>query len=98
LDITPEELQASLDTNVVAAFAFAKEAILRFKENDIDTDAKLGGKGKQGTLLFTGATASLRGNVVTSAFAAGKHGLRALAQSLAKEFGKQNIHVRAITF
>ena len=36
---------------------------------------------------------AIRGNVVTSAFAAGKFGLRALSQSLAKEFGKQNIHV-----
>jgi len=35
----------------------------------------------------------LRGNVVTSAFSAGKHGVRALSQSLAKEFGKENIHV-----
>ncbi|KAF9002184.1 hypothetical protein BDQ17DRAFT_1542485 [Cyathus striatus] len=49
--------------------------------------------GKRGTLLFTGATASLRGNAVTSAFASGKFGTRALSQSLAKEFGKQNIHV-----
>lgn len=44
-------------------------------------------------LIFTGATASVRGNTLTSAFAAGKHGLRALSQSLAKEFGKENIHV-----
>lgn len=72
--------------NVVAAFAFAREAILAFKEQDIE-------EGKRGTLLFTGATASLRGNTTTSAFAAGKFGVRALAQSLAKEFGKENIHV-----
>jgi len=56
-------------------------------------DLELNEVGKRGTLIFTGATASIRGNVVTSAFAAGKHGLRALSQSLAKEFGKQNIHV-----
>ena len=41
----------------------------------------------------TGATASWRGNVFTSAFAAGKFALRALTQSLNKEFGKENIHV-----
>ena len=76
-----------MDTNIVAAFAFAREVITTFKELDID-------EGKRGTLIFTGATASLRGNVTTSAFAAGKHGIRALSQSLAKEFGKQNIHVR----
>ena len=52
-------------------------------------------KGKRGTLLITGATASWRGNVTTSAFSAAKFALRALSQSLAKEFGKQNIHVSA---
>jgi len=50
-------------------------------------------EGARGTLLFTGATASVRGNVTTSAFSAGKYALRSLSQSLAKEFGKQNIHV-----
>jgi NAD(P)-dependent dehydrogenase (short-subunit alcohol dehydrogenase family) len=90
LDLTPEEIQTSVDTNIIAAFAFARQAILTFKELDIEEE----GKGKRGTLLFTGATASLRGNTTTSAFAASKFGIRALAQSLAKEFGKENIHVR----
>jgi len=90
LEITAEEVQDSVDTNVVAAFAYAKEAILAFKELEID---EVEGLGKRGTLLFTGATASLRGNTTTSAFSAAKFAIRALAQSLAKEFGKQNIHV-----
>ena len=47
----------------------------------------------QGTILFTGATASLRGGSGFSAFAAAKAGLRAVAQSLAREFGPQGIHV-----
>ena len=49
--------------------------------------------GKKGALIFTSATAAWRGNLTTSAFAAGKFGLRALSQSLNKEFGKENIHV-----
>jgi len=95
LDVTPSEIQESVDTNIVAAFAFAREAILAFKQNDIAIEGDEGSRarGKRGTLIFTGATASLRGNTITSAFAAGKFGLRALAQSLAKEFGKDNIHV-----
>jgi len=93
LEITPEEIQKSVDVNIVAAFAFAKEALLAIKDLDIEGDGEKDGKGKRGTLLFTGATASLRGNITTSAFAAGKFGIRALSQSLAKEFGKQNIHV-----
>jgi short-subunit dehydrogenase len=47
----------------------------------------------RGTMLFTGATASLRGAANFGAFAGAKHALRALAQSLARELGAQNIHV-----
>lgn len=48
---------------------------------------------QRGTILFTGATASIRGGSIFAAFASAKHGLRALAQSMAREFGPQNIHV-----
>ena len=48
---------------------------------------------KRGTMLFTGATASVRGSNGFSAFAGGKHALRALAQSMAKELMPKNIHV-----
>ncbi len=89
LEITPEEIQNSLEVSVAAAFAFSREAILSFRDNDIEEPL-----GKRGTLIFTGATASLRGNTQTSLLAAGKFGARALSQSLAKEFGKDNIHVR----
>ncbi|HEX5378742.1 MAG TPA: SDR family NAD(P)-dependent oxidoreductase [Phenylobacterium sp.] len=47
----------------------------------------------RGTILFTGATASVRGREGFSAFAAAKAGLRALAQSLARELGPKGIHV-----
>ena len=50
------------------------------------------GRGR-GTLLFTGATASLRGGANFAAFATAKHGLRALAQSMARELGPLNVHV-----
>lgn len=48
---------------------------------------------KRGTILFTGATAGLRGSANFAAFAGAKHALRALAQSMARELGPQNIHV-----
>lgn len=48
---------------------------------------------QQGSILFTGASASLRGSAGFSAFAGGKHALRALAQSMARELGPQGIHV-----
>lgn len=86
LDVKEEEIRDSLDNNVIAAFGFAREAILAFKDQEENE------LGKKGTIIFTGATAALRGNKTTSAFAAGKFGLRALSQSLAKEFGPQGIH------
>ena len=46
-----------------------------------------------GTIVFTGATASLRGGAGFSAFAGAKHALRALAQSIARELGPKGIHV-----
>jgi len=47
----------------------------------------------KGSILFTGATASLRGGNGYAAFAGGKHALRALAQSMARELGPKGIHV-----
>ena len=47
----------------------------------------------RGTILFTGATASLRGRAQLAAFAGAKHALRALAQSMARELGPEGIHV-----
>ncbi len=47
----------------------------------------------RGAILFTGATASVRGAAGFSAFAGAKHALRALAQSLARELGPKGIHV-----
>lgn len=47
----------------------------------------------RGTVLFTGATASLRGRANTTAFAAAKAALRSLAQSMARAYGPQGLHV-----
>ena len=47
----------------------------------------------RGTIVFTGATASLRGGAGFAAFAGAKHALRALAQSMARELGPEGIHV-----
>ena len=87
LDITPEEIMNTVCRNLDGAFGFSRQVILEYQKNVIDAI------GKRGALIFTGATSSVRGNIVTSAFATSKHGLRALSQSLSKEFGQQNIHV-----
>jgi len=50
----------------------------------------------RGTILFTGATASVRGSAQFAAFAAAKGGLRQVAQSMARELGPQGIHVASV--
>ncbi|MFJ3157566.1 SDR family oxidoreductase [Pseudomonas protegens] len=55
--------------------------------------AKRMAKRQRGTILFTGATAGVRGAAGFAAFAGAKHGIRALAQSMARELGPLNIHV-----
>ncbi|KAG2130081.1 hypothetical protein BD769DRAFT_1604704, partial [Suillus cothurnatus] len=96
LEITEDEVRESVDTNILAAFAFPRAALLEFTKLELETTNEGGVAGnarKRGTLIFTGATASIRGNTTTSAFSASKFAIRALSQSVAKEFGKQNIHV-----
>lgn len=53
---------------------------------------RMAGRGS-GTILFTGATASLRGRTGMAAFAGAKFALRALAQAMARELGPQGVHV-----
>ena len=62
-------------------FLFAREAVKAMLPRE------------QGTLLFTGASASLRGRPNFVAFASAKAGLRAISQSFAREFGPKGIHV-----
>ena len=50
----------------------------------------------RGTILFTGATASMRGGAQFAAFAAAKFGTRAIAQSMARELGPKGIHVASV--
>ena len=64
-----------------AGFLFGREAAKRMAP-----------RGK-GTILFTGATASVRGAAQFAAFAAAKGGLRQVSQSMARELGPKNIHV-----
>lgn len=67
--------------NCLGAFLFGKAAVNAMKDR------------KQGTLFFTGATASLRAKPPFTAFACAKAGVRALAQGMAREFSPHGIHV-----
>ena len=79
-----EALQLALDTNARGLFVLAKRLL-----------PAMAARG-DGGLVITGATASLRGKPFTTAFAAGKAAQRSLAQSLARQYGKQGVHVALI--
>jgi len=81
LDTPAEMFEKVWRLGCYAGFLFAREAARRMAP-----------RGK-GTILFTGATASLRGAAQFAAFAAAKGGLRQVAQSMARELGPKNIHV-----
>ena len=74
-------------TSTYAGYLIGQGAIRQMLEQD--EDEHFG----RGTLIFTGASASLRGKAKFSAFASAKSGLRTMAQSIAREFGPQGIHV-----
>ena len=78
---TPEFVEERWRVCCLAGFLVGQEAIARMLPQ------------KRGTLIFTGATASLRGKPQFAAFAAAKAGLRAFAQAMARECGPKGIHV-----
>lgn len=84
LDLAPEEHEQNWRVNCHGA-ALCAAAVLPHMQQQ-----------KHGSILFTGATASIRGGKNFSAFASSKFALRGMAQSLAREFGPQGIHVAHI--
>jgi NAD(P)-dependent dehydrogenase (short-subunit alcohol dehydrogenase family) len=81
LDTPAEMFEKVWRLGCYGGFLFGREAARRMVA-----------RGK-GTILFTGATASIRGSAQFAAFAAAKGGLRQVAQSMARELGPKNIHV-----
>jgi NAD(P)-dependent dehydrogenase (short-subunit alcohol dehydrogenase family) len=81
LDLSPEQFDRCFRANCAGAFYAAQQVLPAMVEAG------------HGTILLTGASAALRGKARFSALAVGKFGLRALAQSMAREFGPQGVHV-----
>ena len=81
LEVSPEKFDECFKANCAGAFYAAQQVLPAM------VDAG------RGTVLLTGATAALRGGARFSALAVGKFGLRALAGSMAREFGPQGVHV-----
>jgi NAD(P)-dependent dehydrogenase (short-subunit alcohol dehydrogenase family) len=81
LDIETAELEQAWRAGCLGGFLVGREAARRMVPRG------------RGTILFTGATASVKGYAMSAGFAVPKFGLRALAQSMARELGPKGIHV-----
>ncbi len=81
LDMDGEFLENMWRVNALSGYFFSKAAIQTMLPR------------KRGTIIFTGATASMRGRANFGGFASAKAALRALAQSCAREFGPQGLHI-----
>ena len=94
-DMESRYFERSLRVGVFGGFLFAREAVRRLRqepsagEREGEPPRKKGG----GTLIFTGASASLRGRANYGAFNASKGAQRALAQAMAKEYAAEGVHV-----
>jgi len=81
VDLDPAEVQKVLMVSAFGGFLVAQQAVLRM--------LRQGG----GAILFTGASASVKGYPGSASFAMGKFALRGLAQSMARELAPKNIHI-----
>jgi len=81
VDLVPEEVAQSIAVSAFGGFLVAQQAAIRMLQS------------KRGAILFTGASASVKGYPQSAPFAMGKFALRGLAQSMARELSPQGIHV-----
>ncbi len=81
IELDPVEVERSLAVSAFGGFLVAQQAVRRMLPK------------QHGAILFTGASASVKGYAQSAPFAMGKFALRGLAQSMARELGPQGIHV-----
>lgn len=81
VELVPSEVERAIAVSAFGGFLVAQEAAKRMLPN------------KKGAILFTGASASVKGYAQSVPFAMGKFALRGLAQSMARELSPQGIHV-----
>jgi NAD(P)-dependent dehydrogenase (short-subunit alcohol dehydrogenase family) len=81
VELDPPEVEKSLIVSAFGGFLVAQEAVKRMLPQ------------AHGAILFTGASASIKGYAQSAPFAMGKFALRGLAQSLARELSPQGIHI-----
>ena len=80
-DLVPAEVAQAISVSAFGGFLVAQQAVKRMLPN------------RHGAILFTGASASVKGYPQSAPFAMGKFALRGLAQSMARELSPQGIHI-----
>jgi NAD(P)-dependent dehydrogenase (short-subunit alcohol dehydrogenase family) len=80
-ELVPADVAQAITVSAFGGFLVAQEAVKRMLPN------------KHGAILFTGASASVKGYAQSAPFAMGKFALRGLAQSMARELSPQGIHI-----
>ncbi|KAL9061295.1 MAG: hypothetical protein Q9162_000169 [Coniocarpon cinnabarinum] len=86
LEVDVQDFRKSLDVSVTGAFNFSQASLPLLVAGTANSE-------HPPTLVFTGATASVKSNAMMSSFSTGKFALRALSNSLGKEFGPKGVHV-----
>ena len=81
IELAPADVASAIAVSAFGGFLVAQQALQRMLPN------------KRGAILFTGASASIKGFAQSAPFAMGKFALRGLAQSLAREFAPRGIHI-----
>jgi NAD(P)-dependent dehydrogenase (short-subunit alcohol dehydrogenase family) len=81
VELDPDEVRQAIEVSAYGGFLVAQEAVKRMLPK------------RHGAILFTGASASVKGYAQSAPFAMGKFALRGLAQSMARELSPQGIHV-----
>jgi len=81
VDLVPAEVERAIAVSAYGGFLVAQQAVRRMLRN------------RRGAIVFTGASASVKGYAQSAPFAMGKFALRGLAQSMARELAPQGIHV-----
>jgi NAD(P)-dependent dehydrogenase (short-subunit alcohol dehydrogenase family) len=84
VDLDPADVANALAVNAFGGFLVARQAVRRMLPK------------RNGAILFTGASASIKGYAQSAPFAMGKFALRGLAQSMAREFSPQGLHIAHI--
>jgi NAD(P)-dependent dehydrogenase (short-subunit alcohol dehydrogenase family) len=92
-DVSLDEFERAWQVGARAGLQCSQEALDDMLGDDDESDGNGDGDSDGGTIVFTGATSSIRGRDGAAAFSSAKFAVRGLAESMAREFGPRGVHV-----